>query len=35
MAGVISYPARHPSWLLSYAGVNITADVTSMVTELS
>jgi len=35
MAGALTYPVRRPSWLLTYAGRNITADVSSMVVELS
>ena len=34
-AGALSYPVRHPTWILTYSGQNITADITSMVTELS
>jgi phage protein D len=35
MAAGLSYPVRHPAWVLTYSGQNITADITSMVTELS
>jgi len=31
MFAVIAYPVRTPAWILTYAGVNITADVTAMV----
>ena len=31
MAASISYPVRSPQWILSYSGVNITADVSQMV----
>jgi phage protein D len=31
----LSYPVRHPRWVLTYAGRNITADVTGMVTAIS
>ncbi len=31
MSAALSYPVRTPAWILTYAGVNITADVTSMV----
>jgi uncharacterized protein len=34
-AGAFAYPVRHPRWLLTYAGRNITADVSGMVTEIS
>ena len=30
-----SYPLRHPHWLLSYAGKDITADVSKMVTQIT
>src|SRR5260370_16943989 len=29
------YPVRHPHWLLSYAGRNISADVSKMVIEIT
>jgi uncharacterized protein len=29
------YPVRHPHWLLSYAGKNISADVSKMVIEIT
>lgn len=35
MAGAIAYPVRHPQWVLTYAGKNITADVSNMVTEIT
>lgn len=28
------YPVRHPRWILTYAGTNITADVSGMVIEI-
>lgn len=31
----LSYPVRSPRWILTYQGVNITADVSTMVTEIS
>jgi len=31
VSAALSYPVRTPAWALTYAGVNITADVTSMV----
>jgi Bacteriophage probable baseplate hub protein len=31
MSAALSYPVRTPAWTLTYGGVNITADVTSMV----
>jgi uncharacterized protein len=35
MAGALTFPVRTPAWLLNYAGVNITADASVMVTEFS
>jgi hypothetical protein len=35
MAGAISYPVRVPLWSLTYSGVNVTADISGMVTEIS
>jgi uncharacterized protein len=35
LAAAITYPIRHPRWLLTYTGVNITADISRMVTEIS
>jgi len=35
MASALSYPVRHPRWVLTYAGANISADVSGMVTEIS
>ena len=35
MAGAIAYPVRHPQWVLNYAGKNISADISAMVTEIS
>jgi uncharacterized protein len=34
-AGAISYPVRNPRWVLTYAGMNITTDISAMVTELT
>src|SRR5216683_1310321 len=34
MASALSYPVRHPRWVLTYAGANISADVSGMVTEI-
>jgi phage protein D len=31
MSAALAYPVRTPAWILTYAGVNITADVTAMV----
>jgi hypothetical protein len=31
MAATASYSVRSPQWILSYSGVNITADVSQMV----
>ena len=33
--GVLSYPVRSPRWVLTYQGVNITADVSAMVTGIT
>src|SRR5438132_436017 len=35
MASEFAYAVRHPRWVLSYSGVNISADVSGMVTEIS
>jgi uncharacterized protein len=35
MAGAIAYPVRAPQWVLTYEGVNITADISSMVTSIT
>jgi phage protein D len=35
MAGAIAYPVRTPQWTLTYEGVNITADVSAMVTSIT
>ena len=32
--GALNIPVRHPAWVLTYAGQNITADIIGMVTEL-
>jgi uncharacterized protein len=34
-AATLSYPVRRPRWILTYQGVNITADISQMVTEIS
>src|SRR5271154_4179196 len=31
MASALSYPVRSPQWVLSYEGVNISADISRMV----
>jgi phage protein D len=33
-AGAIAYPVRSPRWVLTYAGVNVTTDISAMVTEI-
>jgi phage protein D len=35
MAGAIAFPIRAPLWVLTYAGVNITADISQMVTAIT
>lgn len=34
-AGAVSYPVRHPRWSLTYAGKDITLDVSAMMMELT
>jgi len=34
VAAELSYPVRQPAWVLTYSGQNITADITTMVTEI-
>lgn len=34
MAGLVAYPVRAPQWILTYEGVNITADISQMVLEV-
>src|ERR1700726_2095648 len=34
MASAISYSVRSPEWLLTYAGINIVADISSMVLSI-
>lgn len=34
MAGLLAYPVRAPQWVLTYEGVNITADISRMVLEV-
>jgi phage protein D len=33
-AASFAYPVRHPRWVLTYSGVNISGDVSGMVTEI-
>jgi uncharacterized protein len=35
MAGAITFPVRAPQWVLNYEGVNITADISRMVTAIT
>src|SRR5690348_232008 len=35
MAITIAYPVRTPTWILTYSGVNITADISHMVLSIS
>ncbi|HEY6394502.1 MAG TPA: hypothetical protein VIX12_03725 [Candidatus Binataceae bacterium] len=35
MSAVAGYPVRAPRWVLTYQGVNITGDVSQMVTEIT
>lgn len=35
MTAAIAYPVRTPSWVLTYQGVNITADISHMVLSIS
>lgn len=35
MTAAISYPVRSPNWILTYEGVNITADISHMVLSIS
>jgi phage protein D len=35
MAGALTFPVRAPQWVLTYQGVNITADVSEMVTSIT
>ncbi len=34
MAAAVSYPVRSPKWILTYSGVNISADVSQMVVAI-
>jgi uncharacterized protein len=34
VGAILSQPVKHPIWTLTYAGVNITADVSAMATEI-
>jgi Bacteriophage probable baseplate hub protein len=34
MAAAIAYPVRTPNWVLSYSGINITADISRMVLSI-
>lgn len=35
MAGAVTFPVRAPQWVLTYKGVNITANISSMVTSIT
>jgi uncharacterized protein len=35
MSAAIAYPIRSPNWILTYRGVNITADISRMVVSIS
>ncbi|MGA8569168.1 MAG: contractile injection system protein, VgrG/Pvc8 family [Candidatus Binataceae bacterium] len=35
MTAAIAYPVRSPNWILTYSGVNITADISRMVLSIS
>jgi phage protein D len=35
MSVAIAYPVRSPEWILTYRGVNITADISRMVVSIS
>jgi phage protein D len=35
MSAAIAYPVRSPNWILSYSGMNITADISRMVLSIS
>ena len=35
MAGTIAFPVRAPQWVLTYQGVNITANISQMVTSIT
>lgn len=35
MAGSLTYPVRSPEWILTYEGVNITADISHMVVGIT
>ncbi|HUO06580.1 MAG TPA: contractile injection system protein, VgrG/Pvc8 family [Candidatus Binataceae bacterium] len=35
MASALAYPVRTPQWILSYQGVNITADISTMVLSVT
>lgn len=35
MSAAIAYPVRSPNWILTYSGVNITADISRMVLSIS
>ena len=34
MTAAIAYPVRSPNWMLSYSGINITADISRMVLSI-
>ena len=35
MAAAISFPVRSPQWVLTYPGINITTDISTMVLSIS
>jgi phage protein D len=35
MAGITTFPVRAPQWVLTYRGVNITNDISQMVTSIT
>jgi uncharacterized protein len=35
MATAISYPVRSPQWVLTYQGINITADISTMIVSIN
>ena len=35
MAGAVTFPVRAPQWVLTYQGVNITANISQMVTAIT
>jgi hypothetical protein len=35
MGGITTFPVRAPQWVLTYRGVNITTDISQMVTSIT